>query len=233
MTKINPYQIVKQAGVSPGLATLLAMGVGGGLGYLWDKLDKSEDKPPESKWGRPLAGAAIAGLPFWLYGLSRSSLAFDKNGNPAMSIWDRWFKNGEEFYENPVVKQNRKDRMREREKYYKTGAWVDTVGSIPVNAFNETTWIDASRGRTPMEAAGFVTNTLNQTSNRVGSNLVTPGQVINTMVNAGIGYGTAWLAGKALGALAGVKPETQKKLCEIGTWGGMLGGISNAANNYY
>lgn len=234
MTKINPYQIVKQAGISPGTATLLALGAGGGLGYLWDSIRKANGKEVENSLASPLLGATVAGLPFWLYGLARSSWAFDKNGNPAMPIWDRWFKSGDEFYENPVVKKNREDKRKERDMYYKpkTAAWVDTMGSIPVNAFNETTWIDASRGRTPMEAAGFVTNTLNQTSNRVGSNFVTPGQVINTMVNAGIGYGTAWLAGKALGALAGVKPETQKKLCEIGTWGGMLGGISNAANHY-
>ena len=248
MTKVNPYEIVKQAGISPGTATLLALGAGGGLGYLWDKINTLRGKKPESSIRNPLLGATLAGLPVWLLGLARNSYAFDKNGNPVMSLKDRWFTDDETFYNHPIVHQNVKDRMQDRVKYYKwkpievqvsykemekPAEWVDTIGSIPVNAFNETTWVDASRGRTPMEAAGFVTNTLNQTGKRVGSNFVTPGQVINTMVNAGIGYGTAWLAGKTLGALAGVSPATQKKLCEIGTWGGVLGGISNAANNYY
>lgn len=231
---MKPEFLLKQAGISPGTATLLALGAGGGLGYLWDRIDKANGKPSESSIRRPLLGATLAGLPFWLYGLARSSWDKAPNGNHTMPFIDRWFTDGDTYYEHPVVKYNMEQKMKERARYYKPkeAAWVDTMGSIPVNAFNETTWVDASRGRTPMEAAGFVTNTLNQTSNRVGSNLVTPGQVINTMVNAGIGYGTAWLAGKTLGALAGVSPSTQKKLCEIGTWGGMLGGISNAANNY-
>ena len=230
---INPYTIVKQASLSPGAATLAAIGTGGGIGYLLNKLDEAGGTKPEISWRKPLLGAIFASLPFLGYGFARGEWDRDPStGQHTMSTLDRWFSQGSDYYTDPVVQYNMKADQERRNKFYKTSEWVTDIGHIPVNAFNETTWVDASRGRTPMEAAGFVTNTLNQTGRRVGSNLVTPGQVINTMVNAGIGYGTAWLAGKTLGAMAGVSPETQKKLCEIGTWGGMLGGISNAANRY-
>lgn len=254
MTKINPYTIVKQAGLSPALTTLLGIGAGGGIGYLLNKFDEFSGNPPEVSWRKPLLGAIFGGMPFWLYGMARNSWDYDSTGKHTMSLWDRWTSDDDTFWKNPVPTKNWKDYQEWQRQFYKPenqkpynpdneskkenkdmekrNEWVTNIGHIPVNAFNETTWVDASRGRTPMEAAGFVTNTLNQTGRRVGSNFVTPGQVINTMVNAGIGYGTAWLAGKTLGAMAGVSPETQKKLCEIGTWGGMLGGISNAANHY-
>lgn len=240
MTKVNPYWIVKQAGISPGVGTLAGIGIGGGIGYLLNKLDEHKGEESEDTWRKPLLGAILGGLPFWGYGLARNSWDYDRNGEHTISLWDRWTMDDDTFWKQDVPKQNYDAWVENQRKFYKpasadlvkTSEWVTNMGAIPVNAFNETTWVDASRGRTPMEAAGFVTNTLNQTRNRVGSNLVSPGQVINTMVNAGIGYGTAWLAGKTLGALAGVSPATQQKLCEIGTWGGMLGGISNAANNY-
>lgn len=109
---------------------------------------------------------------------------------------------------------------------------IEPICDINVNAFNQEIWADASRGRTPTEAAGLVTNTLNSTKRRVGSNFVSPAQVIDTMVNAGIGYGTAWLAGKTLGAMAGLSEEAQEKLQQIGTWGGLMQGIGNSISNY-
>ena len=108
---------------------------------------------------------------------------------------------------------------------------IEPICDINVNAFNQEIWADASRGRTPTEAAGIVSNTLNNTKKRFGSNFVSPGQVIDTMVNAGIGYGTAWLAGKTLGAMAGLSDEAQEKLQQIGTWGGIMQGIGNSISN--
>lgn len=108
---------------------------------------------------------------------------------------------------------------------------INPICDINVNAFNQEIWADAYRGRTPTEAAGIVSNTLNSTKKRFGSNFVSPGQVIDTMVNAGIGYGTAWLAGKTLGAMAGLSENAQEKLQQIGTWGGIMQGIGNSISN--
>lgn len=243
MTKINPYHIVKQAGVSPGGATLVAMGLGGGIGALIDAYKESKGETVENQWRRPLLGAVYASLPFLTYGLTRGSYDRDENGNRTMSMLSRYFSDDDSFWSREAPNARWQDYMDSQRKYYitdndaiqntlKKAEWATDVQPIDVNNFNQVTWLDASRGRTPLESAGFVTDTLNSTQRRVGSNLVSPGQVINTMVNAGIGYGTAWLAGKALGAMANVSPATQRKLCEIGTWGGMLGGISNAAQRY-
>jgi len=238
MTKINPYHIVKQADVDPGTATIVALGLGGGLGALWDAYDEAKGNKVENSWRRPLLGAIYAGLPFLTYGLARGSYDRDANGRRTMPFLSRYFTTDKKFWESKDVQDRYNDYIKSKEQYYpddyyvKNSAWVTELKPIPVNNFNQVTWLDASQGRTPLEAAGFVTDTLNQTQRRVGSGLVSPGQVIDTLVNAGIGYGTAWLTGKALGAMANVSPATQKKLCEIGTWGGVLGGISNAVQRY-
>lgn len=237
--------LLKQAGISPGLSTLIAAGIGGGSAFLLDELSSRTGNPPENRIEKPLLWSLIAGLPFLSYGIARHSYDKDAAGRHTIPLFKRWTMDDSTFYNQAAPQANLELDKQRRDRYYskpddpdmskpmkKTSEWVDHANGIPVNLFNQTTWLDASRGRTPLEAAGFVSNTLNQTSNRVGSSFVTPGQVINTMVNAGIGYGTAWLAGKTLGALAGVSPATQQKLCEIGTWGGVLGGISNSANRY-
>ena len=108
---------------------------------------------------------------------------------------------------------------------------IEPICDINVNAFNQEIWADASRGRTPTEAAGIVSDKKKKKKRRVGSNFVSPGQIIDTMVNAGIGYGTAWLAGKTLGAMAGLSDEAQEKLQQIGTWGGIMQGIGNSISN--
>lgn len=249
MNKVDPYAIVKQAETDPGTASIIALGLGGGLGALWDAYDESHDKPVENKWRRPLLGAVLASTPLILYDLARGSFDRGSEGNRTMPFLTRYFSTDKKFWEKPEPQQRYNEYIASKMKYYPIGKaqpspvpeiipqvkkseWATGIGPIPVNHFNQVTWIDASRGRTPLEAAGLVTNTLSQTQQRTGSNLVSPGQVINTLVNAGIGYGTAWLAGKTLGAMANVSPATQKKLCEIGAWGGMLSGINNAARRY-
>lgn len=230
--------LLKQADTDPGTASIIAAGLGGGIGALLDLYDESQGKVVENQWRRPLLGAITAGLPFLTYNLARGSFDRDAEGNRTLSSIARYFSTDKDYWKHDSINQSYADYIASKRKYYPDNAmvekrsWVTNIRPIPVNSFNQTTWVDASRGRTPLEAAGLITDTLEQTQQRVGSGFVTPGQVMTTMVNAGIGYGTAWLAGKALGALANVSPATQKKLCEIGTWGGMLGGISNAMQRY-
>jgi hypothetical protein len=45
---------------------------------------------------------------------------------------------------------------------------------------------------------------------------------VHGIASAGVGLATATLAGKALSALAGLTPEGQNKLQELGLWGGMM-----------
>lgn len=238
------YYIVKKA-MSPGVAALISAGIGSGIGFGIDSWRAASGNEPENRWIGPLLMATVASTPALIYGLARHTYDVGPNGKHSIPLMKRWFMNDKDFWgkskfawpnANASLAEYEKDlpypiqtaRIKARSKT----AGFPQIGDINVNDFNQETWLDASRGRTPLEAAGFTTNLLNQTARGAGSNFVTPGQVINTMVNAGIGYGTSWLAGKALGALAGVSPATQQKLQEIGTWGGMLSGIHNAASNF-
>ena len=238
------YYIVKQA-MSPAMAALISSGIGAGIGYGIDSWRAASGNEPENRWIGPLLMATVASTPAIFYGMARHNYDTDANGKHSIPFMKRWLMNDKDFWDNSrFAMSNYRNKLLEYESDFsdkgraardkarnKQAAYeLPRIGDINVNAFNQETWMDASRGRTPLEAAATTTNFLNQTSRRAGSNLVSPGQVINTMVNAGIGYGTAWLAGKTLGALAGVSPATQQKLQEIGTWGGMLSGIHNASS---
>ena len=243
------YFIVKKA-MSPGVAALISAGIGSGIGYGIDSWRKANGYEPENRWIGPLLMATVASTPALVYGMARHTYDTNAEGKHSIPIYKRWFMNDTDFWnkskfavpklQNYLEEQEKLlpiDLRIERDKARKNNmntkkADFPRIGDIPVNDFNQEIWIDASRGRTPLEAAVFASNMINQTARRISSGLVSPGQVINTMVNAGIGYGTAWLAGKTLGALAGVSPATQNKLQEIGTWGGILSGIHNAASHY-
>ncbi len=116
--------------------------------------------------------------------------------------------------------------------------------SIPVDAFNQAVWTDVRNGYTAARNPygtkspwGDDTQTLH-TPPAVGaattaimagidaqqgsSGWVSPGDIVRGLAGAGVGLVTANIAGKALGALAGLKPEAQQTLQQAGTFGGML-----------
>lgn len=98
---------------------------------------------------------------------------------------------------------------------------------INVDSFNRVVWDDTKNGFTQPENALLVTSAVSA-ARPCGSALVTPGAVIGTLVNAGIGYATAGVIGKTLGAMGALSPPAQQKLMELGTWGGMINGIGQA-----
>lgn len=97
---------------------------------------------------------------------------------------------------------------------------------IHVDNFNRTVWNDAHSGFTKPENALLVTSTLSA-SRPHGGQFVTPGAVMGTLVNAGVGYSTAGVIGKALGAMGVISQPSQQKLRQMGAWGGMINGIGN------
>lgn len=97
---------------------------------------------------------------------------------------------------------------------------------IHVDNFNRTVWNDANNGVTKPENALLVTSTLSA-SRPHGGQFVTPGAVMGTLVNAGVGYATAGVIGKALGAMGVISTASQQKLQQMGAWGGMINGIGN------
>lgn len=112
--------------------------------------------------------------------------------------------------------------------------------SIPVDAFNNAVWTDAwqnpfgSRStfgdnsqpvRTPPQVAAAVSGLVAGAGASRNSSHVSPWDVA---IAAGTAAGKGWLGGlvlgKTVGALAGMPPEAQRKLQDIGLWGGLLTG---------
>lgn len=127
---------------------------------------------------------------------------------------------------------------------FSTGALL--LPSIPVDAFNRVVWNDVryppnafgTRSPwgtneqpmgTPPYAAAATTGLLAGTAQAAGSPVVSPWQVASSAaVGAGKGWLTGLAAGKILGALAGLKPEAQAKLQDVGIWGGLITGVANS-----
>lgn len=114
--------------------------------------------------------------------------------------------------------------------------------SIPVDAFNRVVWNDVRKGsnmynpygtkspwgtneqqmHTPPALASATTGLVSGIGAMAGSPIISPATVISGLASAGVGLATANLAGRALGALAGLTPEAQHKLQDMGMWAGML-----------
>lgn len=114
--------------------------------------------------------------------------------------------------------------------------------SIPVDAFNRVVWNDVRKGsnmtnpygtkdpwgtneqqmRTPPALASATTGIVSGIGAMAGSPIISPATVISGLASAGVGLATAHLAGRTLGALAGLTPEAQNKLQDMGMWAGML-----------
>jgi hypothetical protein len=109
-----------------------------------------------------------------------------------------------------------------------TGLFAPT---IPVDAFNRAIWADASSGynqtgivagHTSPQIAAATTGIMRGVAAQTRSPIVSPANVINTLASAGVGLATAHVAGRTLGALAGLTPPAQSKLQDMGLWAGML-----------
>jgi hypothetical protein len=104
---------------------------------------------------------------------------------------------------------------------------------VNVPQFNQAAWQDVNRGMisgnfqsyTPPQFAAATTGLLSGLSTANRSPIIRPVDVIRGIASAGVGLATANLAGRALSALAGLTPEGQNKLQDMGLWGGMMHAI--------
>lgn len=104
-----------------------------------------------------------------------------------------------------------------------------SLPSIPVDAFNRVVWNDVQKGsdmynslHTPPALASATTGLVSGFGAMANSPIISPATVISGLASAGVGLATAHLAGRTLGALAGLTPEAQNKLQDMGMWAGML-----------
>lgn len=101
---------------------------------------------------------------------------------------------------------------------------------IPVDAFNKAIWSDASKGysqagivpHTSPAVAAAATGLMTGIATQARSPIISPATVINSIASAGVGLATASIAGRTLGALAGLTPAAQEKIQDTGLWAGML-----------
>jgi hypothetical protein len=109
-----------------------------------------------------------------------------------------------------------------------TGLFAPT---IPVDAFNRAVWSDAATGysqagivggHTAPQIAAATTGIMRGVAAQTRSPIVSPANVINTLASAGVGLATANVAGRTIGALAGMTPAAQEKIQDIGLWAGAL-----------
>ena len=117
-------------------------------------------------------------------------------------------------------------KMEKQSYPYQSPMFAPTV-SVP--QFNSAAWQDVNRGlysgfqnHTPPQYAAATTGLMTGISTSMGAPIIRPIDVVRGIASAGIGLATATIAGKALSALAGLTPEGQNKLQEMGLWGGMM-----------
>lgn len=101
--------------------------------------------------------------------------------------------------------------------------------TIKVPQFNQAAWADVNKGfynpggmHTPPNYAAVTTGMMSGISAGMGSPIIRPIDVVKGFVSAGVGLATANIAGKTLGALAGLTPAAQDKLQDMGLWAGMM-----------
>lgn len=104
--------------------------------------------------------------------------------------------------------------------------------SIPVPQFNQMAWNDVNKQmynpmgvHTPPQYAAVTTGMLSGISAGRQSPIIRPIDVVNGFASAGVGLATANLAGRTLSALAGLTPDAQNKLQDMGLWAGMMHAI--------
>ena len=147
-----------------------------------------------------IAGAALGGLPAaW-----QASQNIRETGDP-MSVFDKW----------PAPAAS-----KEAAEVWRNGGQDLFEPTIHRDTFNQSVWSDPF---TPPRIQGATTGMVEAASAiRGGSDYVSPFDVARIAFGAGTGLVSGVIAGKALGMLAGLTPEAQKKIQDIGLWSGVL-----------
>lgn len=251
LRRISKYASVKSTPAQLSAAGGLIGGTTGLLASLWWNAD-NEKLPFSEKLKNALSPAAFGTLIGTVPGVlqavhhsmeTRPWLEDGTFGRPDVGPFRAFIMDEDDLIKNsPVYRAKKVDNIVQEDAYGQKGVkkkamvkpgaafrGLDTSGPsmIHVDNFNRVVWDDTKNGFTQPENALLVTSALNA-SRPCGTSLVTPGAVIGTLVNAGVGFATAGVIGKTLGAMGMLSQPAQQKLREIGTWGGMINGIGQA-----
>lgn len=212
---------------------LMAGGVGYGTGALLEQLFP-ERYLERGKLRRTLglagAGAGV-GLGF------NNALANSRRMNT--SIWKGWVTpNDAAGPYNPATKIGSAEEQIKQALMPLQGSGISahdpalSYPSINVPQFNAAIWQDSRLGmtngfnqHTPPAYAAAASGLMTGLGTGLQSSIIRPSDVIRGIASAGVGLATANVAGRALSALAGLTPEAQNKLQDMGLWGGMMHAI--------
>lgn len=195
---------------------LIAMALGAGIGatpgvvnsvYRWNK---TKD---------PLTGKHDVGYLEQLFmkndTLGHASPNFTRNRDKFINDWNIFF---------PFARRNYTDKNPDGTRKY---ASYKQASFIDANQFSNTLWNDVNHGLVSPQNGVVLDSVVGSTAIKNNSSYVTPGQVTNTLINAGIGRATGAIIGGTLGALFDISEDSQKELRNIGMWGGILNGLGN------
>ena len=227
-------QLLGSAGTSPLVSMLTSGLLGGGLGYLGGTM--AEQLVPESYLERgklrkntALLGAlAGAAGPAYL-GSVGMRMGDDDTKNP----WKAWlepnvmfsnqkeaiakaYKAISELSQDPSAE----DGVKKAFGYDSGDAGLFNVTAIPVDAFNRVVMQDPYATTGLQTATVGLTEAANQAKGNTG--MISPFDIARIGLGMGAGLSQAYLGGKVLGALAGLTPNAQQKLQQVGMFAGAL-----------
>lgn len=229
LRKLEKYASMLDTPAKLTMAGALLGGTGGLVKSLWDTSGQ------DLGWGTRLraalvpmgAMAALGSIPGIVSGVTHSFqtrpyLPTGERGPREVGILPAMFMSpGELAAASPTY------RTRQQVEGAQHRAFGKQASLIEVDAFNRTIWDDTQNGFIEPDNALRVSTTLNA-SQFPGTRFATPASVVGTLVNAGIGWATAGVIGKTLGAMSLMSDEGQQKLRDVGTWGGIINGMGNA-----
>lgn len=94
-----------------------------------------------------------------------------------------------------------------------------TLPSIPKDEFGDVVWQD---NRTPLGVRAATAGLLEAASHASGRDVLSPWDIARVTAT---GAATGLIVGKTLGALAGLRPEAQNTLQQVGIWGSVLSAV--------
>lgn len=231
----GPYPLT-DAIVGSLLAGTLGYGAGTALEHLFPDRYMEQGKLRKTLG---LTGAAVGAIP----GLYKADLYGRVDGtNPVQGLISSDYptaKAAELLHDVPVP------AMLEKLAFGMTGLGGNIgIPSIPVDAFNRMVWRDARKGvmsaefnpygskspwgdntqqlHTPPQVAAATTAITSGVAQQLGSSLISVDSLVRGVAGAAGGLAAATLAGKAIGALAGLTPQAQDKLQDAGIFAGIL-----------
>lgn len=193
---------------------LLGAGVGYGAGWLAEQMLPAQyvERGRLRRVGAGLGAAAGVVPPIWAAGRGW----FDKEAREALQA----SLDPEELALHPWYERYAESVKRAWDEGVTGTGGTAGMPMIPVDAFNQAIWADPYTPPAYQAAASGIVTSARQAAG--GSPWISPLDIARVGLGMGVGAAEGMVAGKLLGALAGLKPDAQQTLQRVGMWGGLI-----------